>query len=102
MLRFYLGWLSAIGGLQCVQITLDALLDLLLTSCNLVGREVVVAAVDRLELATVDGYDRLCKQLQPPAYHHEATAHVANALTIVPPELGNRLEVWRKPAGQPH
>jgi hypothetical protein len=35
------------------------LLDLLLTPCNLVGREVVVAAVDRLELATVDGYDTL-------------------------------------------
>jgi hypothetical protein len=51
--------LGAIGGLQRVQITLDALLDLLLTSCNLVGREVIVAAVDRLELAAVDGDDTL-------------------------------------------
>jgi hypothetical protein len=45
---------------------------------------------------------RLCEQLHVTAYHYEAPAYVANALTFVSPELGNRLEVWRKPAGQPH
>ncbi|MGF6446454.1 hypothetical protein QF002_007330 [Paraburkholderia youngii] len=45
---------------------------------------------------------RLCEQLQVTAYHDEATAYVANTITIAAPELGNRLEVWRKPAGQPH
>jgi hypothetical protein len=49
--------LRAVGRLQGVEVALDALLDLTLASIDLAGREVAVAAVDRLELAAVDSSD---------------------------------------------
>ena len=48
-----LGRPRAAGRLQ-VEVALDALLDLALARSDLAGREVAVAAVDRLELAAVD------------------------------------------------
>ena len=47
--------LGAVGGVERVEVALDALFDLLLALVDLAGREVAVAAVDRLELAAVDG-----------------------------------------------
>jgi hypothetical protein len=35
-------------------------------------------------------------------YDHEATTDIAYALAVVAPEVGNRLEVGREPASQPH
>ena len=93
---------GAVGGLQSIQIALDALLDLLLAPVNLVRREVAVAAVDRLELAAVDGHDRLGKQLQLPAQLHEAATHRADAGAVGAAEVGDGLEVGCQPPGEPH
>ena len=49
----------AIGRVECRQIALDALFELLLALVDLAGREVPISAVDRLELAAVDGDNRL-------------------------------------------
>ena len=42
------------------------------------------------------------EQLQVAAQHHEATTDIAYPLAVVASEVGNRLEVGREPAGQPH
>ncbi len=101
-LGFDLRRLGAVRGLQCRQVALDALLDLLLTLVDLARREVAIAAVDRLELAAVDRHDRLREQLQIAAQLHEAAAGVANANTVVVTEVGNGLEIGRQAPGQPH
>jgi hypothetical protein len=49
-LCFQLGRPRTIGRLQCVQISLDALLDLLLTLVDLTRREVAIPSVDGFEL----------------------------------------------------
>jgi len=58
------GALGAVGDLKRLQVPIDALFDLLLAPLDLRGGEIAVAAVDRLELATVDGDDRLGEQGQ--------------------------------------
>jgi hypothetical protein len=75
---------------------------LLLTLVDLGGCEVAVAAVDRLELAAVDGHHALRQQLEIPAQNHEAAADVADAVTVVVPEVGDGLEVRRQAARQPY
>jgi hypothetical protein len=47
---FQLGRPRTIGRLQCVQIPLDALLDLLVTLVDLTRREVAIPSVDGFEL----------------------------------------------------
>ena len=94
--------LGAVGRLQSIKVALDALLDLLLAPVDLAGGEVAVAAVDRLELAAVDGHDGLREQLELAAQRDEAPADVADACAVVVPEVGDGLEVWRQAAGQPH
>ena len=50
---------------------------------NLTLGEVAIARIDCLELAAVNGNQRLREQLQLTAQHHEAATHVANADAIV-------------------
>jgi hypothetical protein len=59
------------------------------------ARVVPVTVIDRLELAAVDGYQRLRKQIQPPAMHHELAADLADRSAIVFAEVCDRLEVGR-------
>src|SRR5438045_3374806 len=81
---------------------MNALFDLPLAAIDLAGREVAVAAIDCLELATVDGHDGLREQVELAAQRHEAAADVADTGTIVAPEVGNSLEVRCQAACQPH
>jgi hypothetical protein len=53
-LCFQLSGLRTIGGLQGVQIPLDALLDLLLALVDLTLGEVAITRIDCLELAAVN------------------------------------------------
>src|SRR5215472_7334284 len=92
-LRLNFRWLGAVSGLQRRQAALDALLNLLLALVDLARREVAIAAVNRLELAAVNGHDRLAEELQLPAQLYEAAAHVADANAVIPSEVGNGLEV---------
>ena len=64
--------------------------------------EVLVAVVDGLELAAIDGHQRLGKQIQLAAQHDELAAHGADGATVVLAEVGDGLEVGREPPGQPH
>jgi hypothetical protein len=75
--------LHTIGGLQRVQIPLDALLDLLLALVDLTLCEVAIASVGCLELAAVNGNERLREQLQLTAYHNEAATYVADTCAVV-------------------
>lgn len=82
-----------VGGVQGFEVALDAVFDLLLALLHFARREVAVPRVDRLELADINGDNSLSEQLQLPAQFNEAPAHVADAFTVVPAEVGNRLEV---------
>ena len=97
-----LAGLVAVGVVEDIQVTLDALLDLLLARLDLGRREVAVAAVDRLELAAVNGHAGLREQLEPAAQLDEPTTHPADTDAVVAPKIGNRLEVRCQTAGQPH
>ncbi|WP_349282565.1 hypothetical protein [Polaromonas hydrogenivorans] len=62
------GGLGAIEGLQCVQVALDAFVNLALT------------VVDRLEFAAIHGHNSLRQQFQFPAQHHKVSACVADSV----------------------
>ena len=70
--------------------------------CILAGGEVLVAVVHRLELAAIDGHDRLGEQIELAAQHDELAAYLADRRPIVLAEVGNGLEVRHQPSGQPH
>lgn len=101
-LRLDLGRLRAVGRLQGIEVALDAVLDLLLTLVDLAGGEVAVPAVDRLELAAVDGNDGLREEPEFTAQDDEAPADAADARAVAVAEVGNGLEVGRQTSGEPH
>src|SRR5262245_25581059 len=89
---------------QCVelaQITSHALLKLSSASLHLRSREVLVAAVNRLELAAVDGHAGFRQQPHLSAQLDEAGADLADRRTIVLAEVGNRLVIRNKAAQEP-
>ena len=55
-----------------------------------------------LKLAAVDGHDGLGKQLESTAHADEALADISDASAVVVTEVGDDLEVWRQPSGEPH
>jgi hypothetical protein len=57
-------------------------------------REVPIAPLDRLELAAIDGDQRIAEQVQAPAQDHKLPAHPPDRLTVVAAKVRNRLEVW--------
>lgn len=67
--RSRLGGLAflAVSGVQVAQVAGDVLGHLLQPLLELVGREVLIAGVDRLELATVDGDQGRAEQADLPA-----------------------------------
>src|SRR5882762_1298086 len=71
----------SIGSVELSQVTCDAVLQLLHPSLELAVSEVLIAVVDCLELAAIDGHDRLGEELQAAAQDDELSAHAANRLT---------------------
>jgi hypothetical protein len=84
------------------QIVGDALLELGPAPLHLRTREVPVAVVHRLELAAIDGHARLHEQIHLAAELDEARANLADGMTAVLPEIGDRLVVGDEVAKQPH
>lgn len=66
---------------------MNALFNLLLSSVDLGGGEVVVAGVDRLELAALDRDQSLAKELQVSAQGNEPPTHVADSSSVVTSEV---------------
>ncbi len=97
--HFRLGPISAV---ERRQIPGDARIDLGQAPLELGRSEVLVPIVDRLELAAVDGHQRLGKEVQPAAQHDELAAHGADGAAVVLAEVGDGLEVGRQPPGEPH
>ena len=91
-----------VGAIQRRQVARDAGLDLLDALGDLGDREVLVAVVDGLELAAVDGDDRPGEQVELAAQHDELRAGRADRRSIVAAEVGDGLEVRHQAAGQPH
>lgn len=69
---------------------------------DLVLGEVAVAAVDRLELAAVDGDAGPLQSTDPAAELDEPRAGPADGGTVVTPEVGDGLVIRHQPPGQPH
>jgi hypothetical protein len=92
----------AICPVQRGEIARDTGVDLLHPLGDLGDREVLVAIVDRLELAAVDGDDGLGEQVQATAQRDELAACRRDRWTIGAAEIRNGLEVRRQPAGQPN
>jgi len=59
--------------------------------------EVLVAIVDRLELAAVDGDAGRLEQIELAADLDKPRAHLLDGGPVVLPEISDGLEVWRKP-----
>ncbi|MNH18467.1 hypothetical protein D3C79_781700 [compost metagenome] len=64
--------------------------------------EIAVAVIHGFEFAAVDGDDRLGEEIEVAAKYNELPADTANGFTIVSAKVGNRFEVRRQSACQPH
>ena len=63
--------------------------------------EVLVAVVDRLELAAIDCHDRLGDEVEAPAQDHKLPADALDRLAVVFPEVRDRLKAGdRRPVSQ--
>lgn len=93
----------AVCPIEFFHIADDAPLDLLYTTClDLAFAVIPVPVVHRLELAAVDGNFAAFEHVEFVAQQNELSADIADRLAIVFAEVGNGLEVWREPVGQPH
>lgn len=84
-----------IGGIHCRQITLDATINFLHPLVEFAPREVAVMGIDRLELAAINGDDRLGEEIQLAARHDKLTADVADSFAVIPSKVSNSLEIGR-------
>src|SRR5690606_7205266 len=94
--------LRSVRRVQRHQIAVDTLLNLLLTVVDLAGREVLVAGVDGLEFAAIDGNQGLVEQPEITAQGDEAPTHVADARTIVTAKVCDGLQVRGQTTSEPH
>src|SRR6185436_16904002 len=99
--RGYSGGLT-IRAIELIQVALNALLELFHSRLEFALREVLVAIVDRLELAAVDRHDRLGEQLQPAAQLNELSAHLANRFAVILAKVGDRFKVRHQPPSEPN
>src|SRR5215831_12744310 len=95
-------WLLQIGGVELAQISRHALIDLRKSALHLCAGEILVAIIDRLELAAVDRDARLREQAQLSAKGDELGANLAYCSSVVLAEIGDRLVVGSEPPEQPH
>ena len=65
-------------------------------------REVLVAVVDSLEPAPVERRDSSREQVEIAAQDDELGTGSADRRSVVATKVGDRLEIRRQPAGQPH
>ena len=84
------------------QIACHALLQLLPPALDFRLREVLVAVIHCFELAAIDRDAGLREQSHLAAHLDEARADFFDRRPIVLAEIGNRLEVRRQPAQEPH
>ena len=91
-----------IRRIHCRQISINALFDLLHARLHFALSEVSVAIIDGFEFATVDGDDRLGKEIEVAAKNHKLPAYITNGLAVVLAKIGNGFEVWSQPPGKPH
>ncbi len=82
-----------VGTIQVREISRDALLELLHPRLELALREILVTVVDCLELAAVDGHERLGEKIEAPAQDHELPTDALDGVAVVLAEVGERLEV---------
>src|SRR5439155_17035158 len=88
-------WLLQVGGVELAQIPRHALLDLSEAALHLGAREILVAVVDRFELAAVDGNARFHQQAHLSAKCDELRAHLAYRRPVILAEISNRLDANR-------
>lgn len=92
----------AICTIQICKIPSDAFLELVQSGFQLAIREVLVSIVHCLELAAVDGNDRLGEQAQATAHNNEISADATDGLTVVLTEICNRFEIRGQPPREPN
>jgi hypothetical protein len=92
----------AVGPVEGGQVARDAGIDLFHALGDLGHGEVLVAVVDRLELAAVDRHHGLGEQIQPAAKLDELATYRPDRRAVVAAEVGDGLEVRRQASGQPH
>src|SRR6266480_1635842 len=95
-------WVLQVGGVELAQIPRHALLDLSKPALHLRAREVLVAVVDRLELAAIDGDARCRQKAYLSANGDELRAHLADRRPVILAEIGDRLVIGNQPTGEPH
>src|ERR1700730_5844678 len=95
-------WFLQVAGVELAQISRHALLDFRIPRASLRAREILVAMVDRFELAAVDGDARLRQKAYLSANGDELRAHLTYRRPVILAEIGNRLVIRNQPTGEPH
>ena len=95
-----------VGAIEFAQVTGDGLIDFTQSPLKFLACKAPRLGVYGLELATVDGDDGRIEQVniatQCDELCDELFANLANGGTIVPAEIGDRLEIWLETSRQPH
>src|SRR5262249_9808866 len=91
-----------VGSVELAQIPRHALLNLREPTFHLRAREVLVAGVDRFELAAVNGDTRARQQAKLTAKRDKPHTHLADRRAIILAEIGNRLVIGNQPTRKPH
>src|SRR5260370_25993723 len=90
------------SSVELVEVPRDVLLDLRQPALHLLPREILVAIVDRFELAAVNGDARRRQQPKLPAKRDKPRTHLADRKAVILAEIGNRLVIGNQPTRQPH
>jgi hypothetical protein len=93
--------LLPVDRVELSKIAGDTLLQPRAPPIHLALREVLVAVVDRLELAPVDGHARRGEQAHLAAQLDKLRTHLAQRRTVVLAEIGDRLVIGRQAPQQP-
>src|SRR5262245_63334960 len=94
-------WLLPVGSVELAQIPRHALFDLSEAAIHLRAREVLVAVVDRLELAAIDGDARRRQQADLSAKRDKLRTHLAARRPVILAAIGNRLATGTQPNREP-
>ena len=94
--------LLPVGGVEHAEVALDAGVHLLHPAPDRDRREVAVARIHRPEAATVHCNGPAGDEAQVAADEDEPSACCLDGRAMIAPEVGDRLEVGRQLAGQPH
>src|SRR6266702_7555693 len=95
-------WLLQVGSVELRKIARHTLLQLHAAPLYFPLREVLVAGIDRLKLATIDRNARCRQQTHQAAQFNKLYADLLDRWPTVLAEVGNRLVIGNEPAGQPH